>query len=387
MKKAIVLVLDGAGVGELPDAGEYGDTGSDTLGNTASAVGGLDLPCFQKLGLGNIHLIQGVAPADHPEASWGKMTEVSKGKDSTTGHWEMMGLVSVIPMPTFPEGFPGEFLREYSRHTGETLLGNEVASGTEIIARLGEEQMETGGLIVYTSADSVFQVAAHEGVVPLTDLYRYCEIAREMLQPPDLGVGRVIARPFTGTPGNFTRTPDRRDFSLEPPGETLLDLFASHEIPVRGVGKIDDLFAHRNITTVHTGSNRGGMEILREMAEDPAGGFIFANFCDFDSKWGHRNDFTGFAEGLKDVDRWLPSLLAVLRRGDFLFITADHGNDPTTPSTDHSREYAPLLFYSPEMKGRPLGTRGSFTDIARTLCDIFNVPNDFPGCSFLREAP
>ncbi len=386
MKKAIVLVLDGAGVGELPDAEEYGDTGSDTLGNTAGAVGGLDLPCFQRLGLGNIHPIKGVLPADDPEASWGKLAEISRGKDSTTGHWEMMGLVSGVPMPTFPEGFPGAFLTEYSRLTGKTLLGNEVASGTEIIARLGEEQMRTGGLIVYTSADSVFQVAAHEGVVPLTDLYRYCEIAREMLQPPDLGVGRVIARPFTGKPGNFTRTPDRRDFSLEPPGETLLDLFALQGIPVRGVGKIDDLFAHRNITTVHTGSNREGMETLRRMVEDPAGGFIFANFCDFDSKWGHRNDFTGFAEGLKDVDRWLPSLLAILRRGDFLFITADHGNDPTTPSTDHSREYAPLLFYSPEMKGRPLGTRGTFADIAGTLCDIFDVPNELPGCSFLKEA-
>ncbi len=384
LNKALVLVLDGVGTGELPDAGEYGDCGSDTLGNTARAVGGLHLPNLGRMGLGNIHPIEGVDPVEFPEGSWGKMAERSRGKDSTTGHWEMMGIVSEHPMPTFPGGFPPELIERYSELTGRIILGNEVASGTEILERLGEKQVETGGLIVYTSADSVFQVAAHQDVVPVDELYEHCKTARKMLQPPEFGVGRVIARPFTGSKGSFTRTAQRRDFSLPPPGETLLDLFASRGIPVQGVGKIDDLFAHRNIETVHAGSNDEEMLILEKMTHSNTGGFIFANFCDFDTKWGHRNNFQDFAGGLEALDKWLPSLIKKLHPGDLMLITADHGNDPTTESTDHSREFVPLLCYSPGVPGRDLGVRDTFTDIACTLCDFFRIPCPFPGSSFLK---
>lgn len=384
MNKALVLVLDGVGTGELPDADEYGDCGSDTLGNTARAVGGLDLPNLRRLGLGNIHRIEGVDPVEFPEGSWGKMAERSRGKDSTTGHWEMMGIVSENPMPTFPNGFPAELIDRYSKLTGKIILGNEAASGTEILDRLGEEQIKTGGLIVYTSADSVFQVAAHEDAVPVEELYGHCETARKLLKPPEFGVGRVIARPFTGSTGSFTRTAQRRDFSLPPPGETLLDLFAARGIPVQGVGKIDDLFAHRNIETVHAGSNDEEMLILEKMTSESTGGFIFANFCDFDTKWGHRNNFKDFAGGLETLDKWLPRLLEKLHPGDLLIITADHGNDPTTESTDHSREFVPLLCYSPGVSGRDLGVRGTFSDVACTLCDFFRIPCPFSGSSFLK---
>lgn len=383
LNKAIVLVLDGVGIGELPDADEYGDCGSDTLGNTAKAVNGLNLPNLKRLGLGNIHQITGVDPVDFPEGSWGKMAERSRGKDSTTGHWEMMGLVSDTPMPTFPGGFPSELIQMYSEMTGKLILGNEVASGTEIVQRLGEKQMKTGGLIVYTSADSVFQVAAHEDVVPVKELYKHCETARRMLKPPKFGVGRVIARPFTGQKGSFIRTSSRKDFSLQPPGETLLDLFAAEGISVQGVGKIDDLFAHRNIRTLHVGSNDEEMQILEKMTAESRGGFIFANFCDFDTKWGHRNNFKDFAGGLEALDKWLPTLMENLHGGDLLVITADHGNDPTTESTDHSREYVPLLCFSPGVPGRDLGLRETFSDLACTLCDFFRITCPFPGRSFL----
>ena len=382
MKKALVLVLDGVGTGELPDASEYGDCGSDTLGNTARAVGGLQLPNLERLGLGNIHPIKGVKPVKNPGASWGKMAERSKGKDSTTGHWEMMGVVSETPMPTFPNGFPEQLIEKYTELTGRNIIGNEVASGTEILERLGEKQMKTGGLIVYTSADSVFQVAAHQDIVPVEELYKHCITARELLKPPDLGVGRVIARPFTGYPGSFTRTALRRDFSLEPPERTLIDLLAEMDIPVHGVGKIDDLFAHRNIETVHAGSNEEEMALLVKMAAGSNGGFIFANFCDFDTKWGHRNNFKDFAGGLEALDSWLPSLLNTLNPDDLMIITADHGNDPTTASTDHSREFVPLLCYSQGFPGRKLGVRETFSDIACTLCDFFSIPCPFPGNSF-----
>lgn len=379
MKKAIVLVLDGVGIGEMPDADQYGDRGSNTLGNTAEAVGGLTLPNLQKMGLGNIFPIKGVHPEPYPTASWGKMQEASAGKDSTTGHWEMMGLESLVPMPTFPGGFPEKLIAQFSQLTDRRILGNEVASGTEIVSRLGKLQMDTAGLIVYTSADSVFQIAAHEEIIPVEKLYEYCAAAREMLQPPDLGVGRVIARPFIGTEGNFTRTSGRKDFSLDPPGVTLIDLLGESGIPVTGVGKIDDLFAHRNISTVHAGSNRVEMTILKEMTEQSSGGFIFANLCDFDMKWGHRNDFRGFAAGLEEFDKWLPSFTEILAPGDLLIITADHGNDPTTPSTDHSREYVPLLVYTPDSPGISLGIRNTFSDIACTLSNFFDLQFCFPG--------
>ena len=385
MKKAVVLVLDGVGIGEMPDAGDYGDCGSDTLGNTARAVDGLCLPNLQKMGLGNIHRIQGVEPVGSPVASWGKLNEMSKGKDSTTGHWEMMGLVSTVAMPTFPSGFPSLFIDEFSVATGHSILGNEVASGTEIIQRLGDEQIRTSGLIVYTSADSVFQIAAHESFVPVEELYRCCEIARGMLVPPGLGVSRVIARPFTGDAGHYVRTARRKDFSVPPPGETLLDRLVENGVAVTGVGKIDDLFDHRSIKTEHTASNSEGMNLLLEKITTSSGGLIFANFCDFDSKWGHRNDFRGFARGLETVDRWIPFLLASLNKGDILVITADHGNDPTTPSTDHSREFVPLLAYSPGCSGMSLGIRTTFSDIACTLVEFFQQGNGFPGKSFLKE--
>jgi len=386
LKKAVVLVLDGAGIGEMPDAADYGDCGSDTIGNTAAAVGGLNLPVLKSMGLGNIHPVAGVASVDSPVASWGKMREMSVGKDSTTGHWEMMGLVSPVAMPVFPEGFPSSFVAAFSDACGHTILGNEVASGTEIIQRLGEEQIRTKGLIVYTSADSVFQIAAHESVVPVDELYRCCLIARNMLVPPDLGVSRVIARPFTGdTSGKYARTSRRKDFSVSPPGTTLLDRLAEESIPVTGVGKIDDLFNHRNIITVHTADNAEGMKLVLEKVRSSSGGFIFANFCDFDSKWGHRNNFRGFAAGLSVVDNWLPQLMRSLGRGDLLIITADHGNDPTTPSTDHSREYVPLVVYTPGCSGTALGVRSTFSDVACTLLDFFRVAGDFPGSSFLKE--
>jgi len=386
LKKAVVLVLDGAGIGEMPDAGDYGDCGSDTIGNTAAAVGGLNLPVLQSMGLGNIHPVTGVDPVATPIASWGKMSELSMGKDSTTGHWEMMGLVSPVAMPVFPEGFPSSFVAAFSNACGHTILGNEVASGTEIIQRLGEEQIRTQGLIVYTSADSVFQIAAHESVVPVDELYRCCRIAREMLVPPDLGVSRVIARPFTGSsPGKYARTSRRKDFSVPPPRTTLLDRLAEEKIPVTGVGKIDDLFNHRNITTAHTANNTEGMKLVIEKVRSSSGGFIFANFCDFDSKWGHRNNFRGFAGGLEAVDNWMPLLMQSLDGGDLLIVTADHGNDPTTPSTDHSREYVPLLVYTPECSGSALGVRSTFSDIACTLLDFFQISGNFPGSSFLKE--
>ncbi|MCD4708438.1 MAG: phosphopentomutase [Candidatus Sabulitectum sp.] len=385
MKKAVVLVLDGVGIGEMPDAGDYGDCGSDTLGNTARAVGGLCLPNMRKMGLGNIHPIPGVKPVSSPVASWGKMHEMSKGKDSTTGHWEIMGLVSPVAMPTFPSGFPQLFIDEFSTATGHVILGNEVASGTEIIQRLGKEQVRTAGLIVYTSADSVFQIAAHESVVPVNELYRCCEIARQMLLPPDLGVSRVIARPFTGKAGEYFRTPRRKDFSVPPPGETLLDTLVEKGIAVTGVGKIDDLFNHRNIETEHTADNAEGMNLVLDKIRKSSGGLIFANLCDFDSKWGHRNNYLGFAQGLADVDIWMPELLESLDREDILIITADHGNDPTTPSTDHSREFVPLLVYSPGCSGVSLEVRSAFSDIACTLAEFFQTGGDFPGRSFLKE--
>lgn len=381
--RAILLVLDGVGAGELPDAALYGDSGSDTLGNTARHAGGISLPELRKMGLGNLHRIPGVPPVASPLASWGRSMIASPGKDSTTGHWEMMGLILEQPFPTFPNGFPADLLERFSLQCGRGVLGNEAASGTGIIARLGEEHLSTGKLIVYTSADSVFQIAAHQDAVSLDELYRCCGVARELLTGPSLGVSRVIARPFTGAPGAFERTPFRKDFSLCPVGPTLLDSLAGSGIPVTGVGKIDDLFAHRNINTVHVESNTVGIRVLLSQMAGVPGGLIFANLVDFDTKWGHRNDPTGFITGLEEVDSAVPRILASLRPDDLLLITADHGNDPTTESTDHSREYVPLLAYSQGCRGRNLGTRKTLSDIACTLCEFFGLPARFPGHGFL----
>lgn len=384
-RKAAVLVLDGVGAGELPDASEFGDAGSDTLGNLARAVNGLNLPNFETMGLGNLHPIMGVEPVRDPSSSYGRMSELSRGKDSTSGHWEMMGLPLTVPFPTFPKGFPEEFIEFYSSLTGHRILGNRAASGTLIMSELGEDQQQCSGLIVYTSADSVFQVAAHEEQVPIDELYRCCRIARDILTPPDMGVGRVIARPFRGSPGEYYRTPFRKDYSLAPPGRTLLDALAEAGVQRTGVGKIDELFAHRSIGTVHVTGNSEALDELERQLRETEYGFIFANLGDFDTRWGHRNDAAGFAAGLVEVDSRLPELLELIGEDDLFIITADHGNDPTTPSTDHSREYVPLLVYSGKRRGTDLGTRETFSDIACTLAEFFLLSDTFPGKSFLGE--
>jgi phosphopentomutase len=383
-----LIVLDGVGIGELPDAARYNDQGSDTLGNTSRAVGGLRLPHLASLGLGNIAPLAGVQPADSPRAGYGKMAELSRGKDSTSGHWELCGLVLEGEFPTFPGGFPAELMGRFLRVTGCTgYLGNIVASGTVIIEELGAEHVRTGLPIVYTSADSVFQIAAHEEVIPLERLYEICERTRSEVCTGKYEVGRVIARPFIGTPGQFTRTLHRKDFSLDPAGPTVLDLLASSGVHTAGIGKVDDLFNRRGLaTTVHTRTNAEGVaEVLRQ-GKAMERGLLIANLGDFDTLYGHRNDPRGFAAALEEFDRALPELLGMLREGDLLVITADHGNDPVTPSTDHSREYVPLLCSSPvRTRGVNLGTRKSFADVGMTAAEFFGVSGKLSGTSFLRE--
>jgi phosphopentomutase len=382
LSRAIVIVLDGVGVGELPDADAYGDAGSDTMGHVARHVG-LDVPVLRSLGLGRVSAI-GVRQTDGCRASVGRMAERSPGKDSVTGHWEMTGIVLDRPFPVFPQGFAPAVIDEFARRTGRGVLGNRAASGTDIIAQLGVEHMRTGRLIVYTSADSVFQVAAHEAVVPVDELYRDCEIAYALVCD-GLGVGRVIARPFVGEPGRFTRTANRRDYALPPPGETLLDRLSGAGWPVVAIGKIDDLFAGRGITkATHTTSDDAGMLAVREAVADVERGLVFANLVDFDTLFGHRNDPEGFAANLERFDGHLEGLLPELRDGDLLIVTADHGNDPTTPSTDHSREYVPLMATGPRIKaGVDLGIRRTFADLGATLADLFGIGPVGPGTSFL----
>ncbi len=385
MNNFIIIILDGVGVGELPDAAKFGDEGSNTLGNLSRAVGGLDLPNMQKLGLGNIIEIAGVPPAESPLASFGKMREVSPGKDSTTGHWEIAGLKVEIDFPYYPNGFPEELIKEFIEKTGvKGVLGNKPASGTEIIKELGDEHVKTGYPIVYTSADSVFQIAAHEEVIPLQRLYEICQIAREEVLVGKNTVGRVIARPFVGTSGNYTRTTNRRDFSIEPPSDTILDYAQKNGIETVAIGKINDLFAHRGITTgVKTKSNTEGIEQTIRFSKDRKGAFIFTNLVDFDVYYGHRNDPEGFAKALKEFDERLPEILDTLDETDALVITADHGNDPTTPSTDHSREYVPLLYFRKGTAGNDLGTRETFSDVGQTVAHFFKINNDLHGISFL----
>jgi len=366
-RRAVLIVLDGAGIGSLPDADRYGDAGSATIPHVASAVGGLRLPTLQRLGIGGIAPIEGVPPATCPLAFFGKAVERSAGKDTTTGHWELMGLVTEVPFPTYPDGFPPDLLGAFERAIGRGTIGNCVASGTEIIDRLGAEHVASGKPIVYTSADSVFQIAAHEGVVPLETLYEYCRIARRLLVPPH-EVGRVIARPFLGEPGSFRRTSNRHDFSLVPPGDTVLDLVRGAGLPVTGVGKIGDIFAGRGLDrSLPTKGNVHGMETtLACVAEQPEG-LIFVNLVDFDMLYGHRNDPQGYAAALEAFDAWLPALLERLGPGDLLGITADHGTDPCFPGTDHTREYIPVLFYQPGVAGRDLGVLESFADLGATI--------------------
>lgn len=381
-RRAVILVLDGVGIGAAPDAADYGDVGSDTLGNLARAVGGMALPNLERAGLGRIAPLEGVAPVDHPRGAWGIMRPRSAGKDSTTGHWEIAGVHLTRPFPTYPCGFPPEIVDEFASRTGRGVLGNEVASGTEIIARLGAEHQRTGRWILYTSADSVFQVAAHEQVVPLAELYAACETARAMLVPPH-DVSRVIARPFTGSPGTYARTANRRDFAIAPPQPTLLDALADAGLPRAGVGKVDDLFAGRAIASQHTKDNAAGFRAIHRLLAEQDGGLVFANLVDFDQLWGHRNDVAGFYEGLRAFDRALPDLEAALREDDVLFLTADHGNDPTTPSTDHSRECVPLLALGAPVHPVALGARDTFSDLGATVADWLGVGFRGRGASFL----
>jgi len=382
--RVVVIVLDSAGIGELPDAAAYGDKGSNTLGNIAKRVP-LEVPTLRSLGLDRLVPVGG-APPGRPRGAYGRMTEVSAGKDSVTGHWELMGVVLERPFPTFPSGFPRELMAEFERRIGRTTLGNTVASGTEIIERLGPEHMRTGRPIVYTSADSVFQIAAHEGVIPLADQCRICEIAFDLVSR-GVGVGRVIARPFVGSPGAFTRTANRHDYALAPTGDTLLDRLSRHGAAVVSIGKVDSLFAGRGITrSVSTSSDADGLEKLAAAMADTPGGLIFVNLVDCDTLYGHRNDIAGYAANLERVDERLGRLLPTLRDTDLLVVTADHGNDPSTPSTDHSREYVPVLMTgSGVRKGTDLGTRTTFADLGQTIADNFGVWPLAHGTSFLRE--
>jgi phosphopentomutase len=380
-RRALILVLDGVGIGEAPDAAAYGDTGSDTLGNLARAVGGLALPNLDAAGLGRIKPLAGVAAVTPPRGAFGMMRPRSAGKDSTTGHWEIAGVHLAKPFPTYPHGFPREIITQFEQDTGRAVIGNVVGSGTDVMDRFGPQHVRTGELIVYTSADSVFQVAAHESVVPLPELYAACEKARAMLVAPN-DVSRVIARPFTGEPGAFKRTANRRDFSIAPPEETLLDALAARGIPRTGVGKVDDLFASRNIRTQHTGSNAEGIELILKWLRGDQVGLCFANLVDFDQLFGHRNDTAGFYAALRELDRALPSMLDALREDDLLFITADHGNDPTTPSTDHARECVPLLVLGPAVRPVSLGVLDTFSDLGATVADWLGISFRGRGKSF-----
>jgi phosphopentomutase len=384
LKRAAVIVLDGLGVGPAPDTGAYGDAGSDTLGNVARAVGGLRLPNLERLGLGRCRPIPGLSPEVRPTAAHGVALPRSQGKDSTTGHWEICGVLLDQPFRTYPRGFPEDLLAAFARRTGRGVIGNKAASGTAIIAELGEEHQRTGKWIVYTSADSVFQVAAHEQTVPLAELYRACGTARDLLVGGH-AVSRVIARPFVGGPGAYTRTANRRDFSIEPVGETLLDRLAGAGVPRVGIGKVDDLFAGRNITSEHTATNSDAYRLIERSLAEVLTGFIFVNVIEFDQSWGHRNDVTGFHEGLRELDAWLPRLEERLRDEDLVIVTADHGNDPTTPSTDHSREAVPILVLGPRVRPAALGERGTFADMGATIAEYFGVGPLAAGTSFLKE--
>jgi phosphopentomutase len=383
--RVFLVVLDGVGMGALPDAADYGDAGSHTLLHVAEAVGGLRLPNLRSIGLGNLLDLPGVPPLSDPRGARARLTERAAGKDSTSGHWELAGVTLEEPLPTYPQGFPVDLLAAWSERVERGWLGNVAASGTDIIARFGEEHQQSGRLIVYTSADSVFQVAAHLGTVPLEELYEACRIAREMLQGPH-GVGRVIARPFEGSPGAYERRGDRRrDFSRLPPAPTLLDRLSQAGRPVVTVGKVDDLFAGRGVTdAIHTKDNAEGEQVLIDLARRAGDGLVFANLVDFDQLYGHRNDPRGFARALEQFDGRLEELLSHLRPGEICMVTADHGNDPTTPSTDHSREYTPLLIAGPRVKpGVNLGTRDTFADVGATIAEFFAVPALPSGTSVL----
>ena len=382
--RAIVIVLDSVGIGELPDASSYGDEGSNTLGNIARTVR-LRIPTLASLGLARVVSLTGVADPAEPRGAFGRMAERSAGKDSVTGHWELMGLVIDRAFPTFPDGLPPDLVREFERRIGRTSLGNVVASGTAVIDDLGPEHLRTGAPIVYTSADSVFQIAAHEDIVPIAQLYEWCEIAYE-LAVEGIGLGRVIARPFVGQPGAFQRTPNRHDYAMPPRGETLLDKLIAVDIHVAAIGKINDLFAGKGISEAHsTLSDDDGMDRIEKQMTSQDRGLIFANLVDFDTQYGHRNDVAGYAANLERIDARLGELMSRLGPRDLLVVTADHGNDPTTPSTDHAREYVPIFIAGrPVRPGVDIGTRQTFADLGQTIAELFHVQPLPHGQSFLR---
>lgn len=385
--RVILIVLDSCGAGEAPDAAAYGDAGASTLSHTARACGGLRLPVLGRLGLGRIVPVDGVPPDPAPAGAFGKMAEASPGKDSTTGHWELAGVVLDRPFPTYPRGFPPEVIEPFEARIGRRVLGNRPASGTQIIAELGEEHLRTGSPIVYTSADSVFQVAAHEARVPVEELYRYCRIAREILAGPH-AVSRVIARPFAGAPGRFVRTDRRRDFSLPPPEPTVLDHLQDAGVPVLAIGKVADLFAGRGITeAVHTHDDLDGLRRTLEALAARRRGLVFTTLVDLDSLYGHRNDPRGYGADLERIDGALGSIVAGLGERDLLIVTADHGNDPTTPGTDHTREYVPLLLAGPRVRaGADLGVRRTFADVGATVAEALGAGLPRAGMSLLGEA-
>ena len=384
MARAILIVLDGVGCGALPDAARYGDAGSNSLANTASRFDGFRLPNMRRIGLGNIIPIEGVPPVADTSACYGKMAERSPGKDTTTGHWEMMGVILTESFPVFPNGFNRELIERFEKAVNRKVIGNRPASGTQIIEELGPRQLQTGELIVYTSADSVFQVAAHTGIIPLEELYDICETARVLLAGPNR-VNRVIARPYTGEPGNFVRTAERKDFSVDPPGRTLLDTILDSGMEVYGVGKLDDIFGGRGFTGCrHVRSNDEGVTRIEDAIRRKFDGLLFANLVDFDMKYGHRNDVQGYARALMQFDETVPTLLELMNNEDVLFITGDHGNDPTTPGTDHAREYVPLLAtLGGRDNGTDLGVRETFADIGATIADFLDLPPLDAGTSFL----
>ena len=391
--KAILIILDSVGIGAAPDAAEYGDVGASTLPHLAAAAGGVRLPTMQKMGLGNVpgllphtpkEKIEGVPPEAKPIASYGAMREMSDGKDTITGHWEIAGLEVDPGFFGFPpvNSFPPDLIAAFEKETGRKLIGNKAASGTAIIDELGEEHIKTGALICYTSADSVFQIACHEEVVPIADLYRYCDVARRLCDP--LRVGRVIARPFVGKPGAFTRTENRKDFAYLPSEPTILERLVEKQIPVYAVGKIEDIYCHRGITeSVHTGNNADSQALVEKWTKEKTSGLIMANFIDYDMVYGHRRDAKGYAKSLELTDQWLANYLPLIGPDDMLILTADHGNDPTFPGTDHTREYVPLLVYRPGEPVESLGIRRGFYDVAQSLAQFFGIPAIPRGASFV----
>lgn len=386
MKRAIIIVMDSVGMGELPDAFKYGDEGSNTLGNIAAKTANFSLPNLEKLGLGNIDRMKGYHPVAAPSGCYGRMSERSAGKDTTTGHWEMAGIILEKAFPTYPQGFPQGVMDLFERAIQTKTLGNVVASGTEIIKQLGSQHVKTGYPIVYTSADSVFQIAAHEDVIPVERLYELCRIARGILKG-EHAVGRVIARPFEGTEGNYKRTDRRRDFSLKPIEKTILDFALERGYQVKAVGKIEDIFCGQGITdAVHIHNNMDGVDKTLEYMKESFEGIVFTNLVDFDMLYGHRNDVEGYARALTEFDQRIPEILDALKEEDVLMITADHGCDPTTASTDHSREYVPLLLYGSRCrKGSNLGTRGTFADLSATVAEYLGLKASANGVSFLKE--